>query len=113
MLFLVVLALVYVGRMFGYGMDLWAASGEQGAADRVARGQLSFTWGLLGAALGAAGLAALLRARWTAGLQLFGAAVLFVFAVQLGHAYNRSHPAPPPPPKPGYTPCYSGSGRCD
>ncbi|MFF2078474.1 DUF6234 family protein [Kitasatospora sp. NPDC058162] len=107
------LGIAYVVRMFGYGMDLWAAQGADGAADRVARAQLGFTWGLLCVALGLAGVASLLRARWTAVIQLLAALVLLAFALLLRHDWERSHPAPPAPLPSWYVPCYSGSGRCN
>ncbi|MGA5822960.1 DUF6234 family protein [Kitasatospora sp. NPDC094028] len=110
---LIVLAVVYLGGMFNYGMIQWGAASDSGSADRTLEHEQAFVRGLLAAAVAVAALAALLRARWTAGLQLFAAAALFAIAVQLGHTYDSNHPAPPPPPNPAYVPCYSGSGRCD
>lgn len=106
------LGLFYLLRMFSFGMDLWAAQGAEGAADRTARAQIGFTWRLMGVTCGFAGLAALLRARWTAAILVLAALVLSLFAAQQQHGWDRGHPAPPTPLPTGYTPCYSGSGRC-
>ncbi|MFC5647458.1 DUF6234 family protein [Kitasatospora cinereorecta] len=104
---------VFVGRMFAYGMDVWAAGGSPDVADQVSLAQMAFTWKVLIVSLLLAGVAALLRARWTAALQLVAVVLLFGLTVLLRHDFDRSHPAPPAPLNSGYTPCYSGSGRCN
>ncbi|MBO1418471.1 DUF6234 family protein, partial [Streptomyces sp. FH025] len=112
-LLVVAVAAVYVLRMFGFGMDLWAAQGAEGAADRTARAELTFTWHMALVSLGLAGIAAVLRARWTAALQVLALLALLGFAVLLRHDWDRAHPTPPPSPPAEYVPCFSGSGRCD
>ncbi|MFJ9692484.1 DUF6234 family protein [Kitasatospora sp. NPDC101183] len=71
-LLMVTLALVYVGRMFSSS----APEAARRTASQVAHAHLEFTWGLLLAVLCLAGLAALVRARWTAVLHLVAAGVL-------------------------------------
>ncbi|MFJ8628981.1 DUF6234 family protein [Kitasatospora sp. NPDC093550] len=112
-LLLLVMVLVFLGRMFAYGMDGWAAQGAEGVADRLDRARRTFVEGQLAVAVGLAGLAALLRAYRTAVLQLLAVVALFGIGVLMQHDYDRGHPAPPPPLPSGYTPCHSGSGRCN
>ncbi|MFE3505510.1 DUF6234 family protein [Kitasatospora sp. NPDC059146] len=107
------LGVFYLVRLFSLGMHAWAGQVTDGTADRTADAQLGFTWHLMGATFGFAALAALLRARWTAAVLVLAALVLSTSAAQQQHAWDRGHPAPPTPLPTWYTPCYSGSGRCN
>jgi Family of unknown function (DUF6234) len=106
-------ALFYVLRLFGFGMDLWAEQNAEGASDRILRAQLSFTWHMALVSLGLAAVAAVLRARWTAALQVLVLLALAGLALLMQHDWERSHPPRPAPLPSGYVPCYSGSGTCD
>ncbi|MEU4120392.1 DUF6234 family protein [Kitasatospora sp. NPDC028055] len=112
-LLLLALGVTYLLRMFAFGMEAWAGQGADGAVDRLARARLDFTWHLLCLALGLAGVAALLRARWTAAIQVLVALALSASVLLMQHDWDRRHPAPPAPLPSGYVPCYSGSGRCN
>jgi hypothetical protein len=111
---LIVEAAVFAWKFFAYGMQKWAAQGDAAEIDEIDLSLLDgIAWFLL-ATLILTGLAALARARWTAISQSIVTATLAVLLVLADHDYNRTHhPAPAPTPGVGYTPCYSGSGRCN
>ncbi|KIF02833.1 hypothetical protein PL81_27730 [Streptomyces sp. RSD-27] len=105
-------AAVFLSGLFGYGMEAWAAQGDQeriAAADLAGRQWMA---GFLVALLLSAVLAMVSRAPWTAASQLLAAAAVAALLVLAQHAYARSHPTPAPRPGPEYVPCHSGSGRC-
>ncbi|MFE1775389.1 DUF6234 family protein [Streptomyces sp. NPDC059008] len=109
----VVEAAVFLLAGFGYGMEVWAAQGEQARIDAVQLAQLAWMQYFFVAVVVCAGLAALFRAPWTVLSQLLAAGAVAVLFVLAQHDYDRSHPGPAPVPSAGYTPCYSGSERCD
>jgi hypothetical protein len=95
-----------------WGMAGWAADGSAAKVDAASLTGISHLRYLLVGALVCAGVAALLRAPWSAGSQLVIAAVLALLMVQAQHGYDRAHqPAHPPSPTPSVwvEPCYSGS----
>ncbi|MFI6765464.1 DUF6234 family protein [Streptomyces sp. NPDC050355] len=104
---------VFLLAGFGYGMEVWAAQGEQSRIDTAHLAQLAWTQHFFVAVIVCAGLAALFRAPWTVLSQLLAAGAVAVLFVLAQHDYDRSHPDPAPVPSAGYTPCYSGSGRCN
>ncbi|MEV5374405.1 DUF6234 family protein [Streptomyces nondiastaticus] len=112
LLFLVEAA-VFVAIDFGYGMEVWAAQGAQERIEAARIAGLAWTQRFLIATLVFAGLALLSRAPWTVLSQLLAAGAVAVLLTLAQHDYDRRHPDPPPAPNPAYTPCYSGSGRCN
>ncbi|MFI8875432.1 DUF6234 family protein [Streptomyces sp. NPDC055243] len=113
LLLLVVEVVVHVAGSFGHGMEVWAAQDDQARIDAAQRAGIAWTQYLLIGALVLAVLAALARAPWTMMLQLLAVAALTVLFVFSQHEYERTHPGPAPTPSAGYSPCYSGSNRCD
>lgn len=111
LLFLVEAA-VYVGKGFGDGMEVWAAQGDEARIDASRLASLVWTEHFLIVIVVLAGLATLARAPWTVLLQLLAAGAVAVLLGLSQHDYARTHPAPAPTPSAGYSPCYSGSGRC-
>ena len=69
---------------------------------------------IIGIALVITLVAAFLRARWTASLQLVGTVLLgLAFLSNLVFSPDNQPPAPAPTPSAySYSPCYSGSGTC-
>ena len=68
---------------------------------------------VIGIALVITLVAAFLRARWTASLQLVGTVVLgLAFLSNQAFSPDNRPPAPAPTPNAYYSPCYSGSGTC-
>ncbi|MFE0174316.1 DUF6234 family protein [Streptomyces sp. NPDC059002] len=112
-LLFVVEAVVFVAGLFGHGMEVWAAQGDQARIDAARLAGIAWTAHLLVAALVVAVLAALSRAPWTVVSQLLVAGTLGALLVVSQHEYERTHPGPAPTPRAGYSPCYSGSGTCD
>ncbi|MGK5547553.1 DUF6234 family protein [Streptomyces sp. URMC 127] len=112
LLFLVEAA-VFLGGLFDSGMEIWAAQGQEDRIEAARIAELAWTQHFLIATLVLAGLALLSRAPWTVLSQLLAAGTVAVLLMLAQHDYDRRHPAPPPPPNPAYTPCYSGSGRCN
>jgi hypothetical protein len=102
----------FVGSLFAQGMRAWAAQGE-GDPDSAQLQSIATTEHFLYAALALVVLAALFRAPWAMVLQLLVVCVLAAGVVYARHDYDRSHPEPVPAPSAGYSPCYSGSGRCN
>ncbi|MFF4250860.1 DUF6234 family protein [Streptomyces sp. NPDC001663] len=78
---------LFLWLAFGYGMEVWAAQGEQTRIDAAQRAELAMTQHFLLAVLALAGLALLSRARWTATLQLLAAAILAVLLADSQHAH--------------------------
>ncbi|MFC8128227.1 DUF6234 family protein [Streptomyces sp. NPDC057302] len=113
LLLLVVEVVVYVAGSFGHGMEVWVAQTDQARIDAAQRAGIAWTQYLLIGALVLAGLALLVRAPWTMMLQLLAVGTLTVLFVFSQHEYDRTHPGPAPTPSAGYSPCYSGSNRCD
>ncbi|TXS39586.1 hypothetical protein EAO72_37325 [Streptomyces sp. or43] len=110
---LIVEALVFGWTMFGYGLEGWAAQGRQEDIDEADLASIAFMQHFLVAVLVLFALAALARSPWTAVLQLLTAGAVVMMLVLTQHEYEQSHPGPAPTPSAGYSPCYSGSGRCD
>ncbi|HET6857740.1 MAG TPA: DUF6234 family protein [Streptomyces sp.] len=106
-------AVVYVGKSFGDGMEVWAAQGEEARIDASRFASLAWAEHFLVVILVLAGLAALARAPWTVLLQLLAAGAVAALLGVAQHDYDRTHPGPAPTPSAGYSPCYSGSGRCN
>ncbi len=98
---------------FGYGMEVWAAQGHAEQIEAARLAGLAWTQHFLIATLVLAGLALLSRAPWTVLSQLLAAGAVAALLTLAQHDYDRRHPAPLPPPNPAYTPCFSGSGRCN
>lgn len=112
LLFLIEVA-VYAGKRFGDGMEVWAAQGEEARIDASYLASLAWTQHFLVVIVVLAGLAALARAPWTVLVQLLAAGAVAALLVLAQHEYDRTHPGPAPLPSAGYSPCYSGSGRCN
>ncbi|MEV4927326.1 DUF6234 family protein [Streptomyces roseoverticillatus] len=112
-LLFIVEAAVFLGVLFDYGMEIWAAQGQEDRIEAARSAELAWTQHFLVATLVLAGLALLSRAPWTVLSQLLAAGAVAVLLTLAQHDYDRRHPAPPPAPNPAYTPCYSGSGRCN
>ncbi|WP_326657234.1 DUF6234 family protein [Streptomyces sp. NBC_00385] len=110
---LIVEVLVFGWTMFGYGMDGWAAQGNREETDEADLASIAFMQHFLIAVLVLFALATLARAPWAAVLQLLTAGAVAMMLVLSQHAYEQSHPGPAPTPSAGYSPCYSGSGRCN
>ncbi|MFJ2093508.1 DUF6234 family protein [Streptomyces sp. NPDC087901] len=110
---LVVEAVVFGWMMFGYGMEGWAAQGAREEMDESTLAGIAFMEHFLIGLFVLFGIAVLARARWTAILHLLTAGAVAALLVSAQHDYDRSHPEPAPTPSAGYSPCYSGSGRCD
>jgi hypothetical protein len=104
---------VFLLHGFGTGMEIWAAQGDVPRIEAAQRAELDWESYFLVAVLAGAGIAALFRARWTMILQLLAALAAGAMLVGGQHAWDREHPEPPPRPGPEYTPCYSGSGKCN
>ncbi len=104
---------MFLAVLFDYGMETWAAQGQEDRIEAARVAELAWTRHFLIATLVLAGLALLSRAPWTVVSQLLAAGTVAVLLTLAQHDYDRRHPAPPPPPNPAYTPCYSGSGRCN
>ena len=102
---------VFMWLVLGYSMRMWAAQEEQTVIDAELRAELTMMEWFLLATLLLVGLALVFRAPWTAALQVLAAMVILVLLTGSQHDYDRNHPVPVPPPS-GYTPCYSGSGKC-
>ncbi|WP_406510299.1 DUF6234 family protein [Streptomyces sp. NBC_00212] len=111
-LLFVVEAATGAGRLFSDGMEVWAAQGDQARIDASALADIAWTEHFLIVIVVLSAVAALARAPWTVFLQLAAACIVAVLLVSSQHDYDRGHPGPAPTPDPGYTPCYSGSGRC-
>ncbi|MET7485192.1 DUF6234 family protein [Streptomyces sp. NPDC005538] len=105
-------AAVFAWTIFGYGMENWAAQGNQDEIDATTLASISWTEHFLFVVLALAGLAALSRAPWTVVSHLLLAGIVAAVLGSAQHAYDRAHPAPAPTPRAGYSPCYSGSGTC-
>jgi uncharacterized protein DUF6234 len=110
-LFLVEVALC-AGKIFGDGMEIWAAQGDEARIDASRLASLVWTEHFLVVIVVLAGLAALTRAPWTVLSQLLAAGAVAVLLGLSQHEYDRTHPGPAPIPSAGYSPCYSGSGKC-
>ncbi|MFD9339689.1 DUF6234 family protein [Streptomyces sp. NPDC060028] len=106
-------AVVYVGKGFGDGLEVWAAQGDEARIEASRIASLAWTEHFLVVVLVFAGLAALTRAPWTVVLQLVAAGAVAALLALAQHDYDRTHPRPAPVPSAGYSPCYSGSGRCN
>ncbi|MEU6863485.1 DUF6234 family protein [Streptomyces sp. NPDC046876] len=104
---------VFLLAAFGYGMEAWAAQGNQERIDAARLADIAWMSHFLLATLVLAGLAMLSRARWTAVSQFLAAAAAAALLVLAQHDYDRAHPTPAPRPGPEYVPCHSGSGRCN
>ncbi|MGW0750729.1 DUF6234 family protein [Streptomyces sp. NPDC002587] len=109
---LLVEVVVYLGKGFGDGMEVWAAQGDEERIEASRLAGLAWTEHFLLVIVVLAGLALLFRAPWTVVLQLLAAGAVAVLLGLAQHDYDRAHPRPAPVPSAGYTPCYSGSGRC-
>ncbi|MFE4856677.1 DUF6234 family protein [Streptomyces sp. NPDC056670] len=111
-LLLMIEAALGVWKLFGDGMEVWAAQGDQTRIDASDLSGIAWLGHFLVVVLILAVVAALCRAPWTTVLQLLAAGAAGALLVLAQHSYDQHHPDPPPPPNPHYTPCYSGSGRC-
>ncbi len=105
-------AAVFLWVGFGYGMEVWAAQGKQARIDAAHLAELAWMRHFLIVTVVIAACALLSRAPWTVVSQLLAAGAVAALLVLAQHDYDRAHPGPAPAPDPGYTPCYSGSGRC-
>lgn len=110
---LIVEVLVFGWTMFGYGMDGWAAQGNREEIDEADLASIAFMQHFLIAVAVLFALAVLSRSPWTAVLQLLTVGAVAMMLVLGQHEYELSHPDPAPTPSAGYSPCYSGSGRCN
>ncbi|MER5279037.1 DUF6234 family protein [Streptomyces sp. NPDC002809] len=110
---LVVEVLVFGWTMFGYGLEEWAAQGAQEQMDEAMLAGIAFMEHFLIGLFVLLAIAVAARAWWTAVLHLLAAGAVAVLLVSAQYDYDRSHPDPAPAPSAGYSPCYSGSGRCD
>ncbi|WP_329263077.1 DUF6234 family protein [Streptomyces sp. NBC_01478] len=103
---------VIVWKVFGDGMAVWAAQGEQDRIDAANLASIAWNQQFLYVALALVGLAAVSRAPWTVVSQLLVAGLLGAMLANAQHVYDVEHPAPAPTPTVLYTPCLSGSGTC-
>jgi Family of unknown function (DUF6234) len=96
---------VFLFRSFVADFTLTPLTAAQSAqATQVLR---HWTLGICLAALGCALVAALVRARWSAGIQLFAAVLLGL--LYLPGPRQATPGSPTPAPTAYYSPCYSGS----
>ncbi|MEV6482973.1 DUF6234 family protein [Streptomyces sp. NPDC051576] len=105
-------AAVFVWTMFGYGMTVWAAQGEQDRIDAATLASITWTEHFFYVVLALAALAALSRAPWTLVSHLLTALLLAALFTGAQHDWDLAHPDPAPTPSAHYTPCLSGSGEC-
>lgn len=111
LMLLIAETLVFLWTMMGYGMEGWAAQGRREEIDEATLASIAFLEHFLIAVLVLFALAALARSPWTAVLQLLTAGAVTMMLLFSQHEYEQSRPAPTP--NADYSPCYSGSGRCD
>ncbi|MET7573682.1 DUF6234 family protein [Streptomyces sp. NPDC005492] len=105
-------AAVYAAKMFDYGLENWAAQGNQDEMDTATLASISWTQMCVYAVLALAVLAALSRAPWTLVSHLLLALLLTTLLGGAQQDYDRAHPSPTSTPTVRYSPCYSGSGTC-
>ena len=99
--------------VFSYGMENWAAQGDQDGIDAAALGEIAWMKVFLCVVLALAVVAALSRAPWTLVSHLLFALLLGALLTGSQQDYDRAHPDPTPTPTVHYVPCFSGSGTCD
>ncbi|WP_438483584.1 DUF6234 family protein [Streptomyces sp. S186] len=93
--FLLETAWLVLDWMFGLGLDVWAAQGDEERIDAADLAHVERVWVLLIAVLALAALAAIFRARWTAIAQLLVALLAGGVLMVAQHQWDHRH-APPP-----------------
>ncbi|MEU8685913.1 DUF6234 family protein [Streptomyces sp. NPDC048611] len=84
-----------VDWMFGLGLKVWAAQGDQERIDAAALAHLGRVWVLLVATLALAVLAGVFRARWTVIAHLLVALLAGGVLAVAQHQWDISHPPSP------------------
>ncbi|MEV0265463.1 DUF6234 family protein [Streptomyces sp. NPDC050617] len=90
-LFLLEIAWLVLDWMFGLGLEIWAAQGEQGQIDAATFAHIGRVQVLLISALGMAVLAGVFRARWAAIAQLLVALLAGGVLVTAQHQWDSGH----------------------
>jgi len=94
LLFLAETAWLVVDWIYGYGLDVWAAQGEQAQIDAAALAHIGRVRTLLIAVLVLAVLAAIFRAPWTVTAHLLVALLVGGALSTAQQAWDRSHTPP-------------------
>ncbi|MFG2137615.1 DUF6234 family protein [Streptomyces sp. NPDC048650] len=94
-LFLLEIAWLVLDWIFGFGLEVWAAQGDQVRIDAAGLAHIGRVWILLVAVLTLAVLAGVFRARWTVITHLLVALLAGGVLVVARHQWDNSH-APPP-----------------
>ncbi|MFG2359739.1 DUF6234 family protein [Streptomyces sp. NPDC048521] len=94
-LFLLETAWLVLDWIYGYGLEVWAAQGEQARIDAAGLAHIERVRMLLIAVLLVVVLAALFRARWTVIAHLLMALLVGGSLAAAQHEWDHSH-APPP-----------------
>jgi hypothetical protein len=103
-LFLLETAWLVLDWMFGLGLEVWAAQGDQARVDAATLAHINRVWVLLVAVLILAVLAGLLRAPWTVIAHLLVALLAVLVLVVTRHQWDTDHA-----PSPG---CIRYSANC-
>ncbi|MFJ3336056.1 DUF6234 family protein [Streptomyces sp. NPDC086766] len=94
-LFLLETAWLVVDWIYGYGLEVWAAQGEQAQIDAAGLAHIGRVRVLLIAVLVLAVLAAVFRARWTVIAHLLVALLAGGSLAAAQHEWDHSHTPPP------------------
>ncbi|MFJ8022411.1 DUF6234 family protein [Streptomyces sp. NPDC096311] len=94
-LFLLETAWLVVDWIYGYGLEVWAAQGEQAQIDAAGLAHMGRVRMLLIAVLILAVLAAIFRARWTVIAHLLVALLAGGSLTASQHEWDHSHTPPP------------------
>jgi hypothetical protein len=104
MLFLLETAWLVVDSVFGLGLEIWAAQGDQARIDAATLTHIDRVWVLLVAAAASAVIAGLFRAPWTVVVQVLVALLALSMVVAGRHQWDTDHT-----PSPG---CVRYSASC-
>ncbi|WP_046494130.1 DUF6234 family protein [Streptomyces odonnellii] len=94
-LFLLEIAWLALDSIYGFGLEVWAAQGDQARIDAAGLAHLGRVRMLLIAALILAVLAGIFRARWTATAQLLAALLAGGVLVAAQQEWDNSHSLSP------------------
>ncbi|OLZ59441.1 hypothetical protein AV521_45260 [Streptomyces sp. IMTB 2501] len=94
-LFLLETAWLVLDWMYGYGLEVWAAQGEQAQIDAASLAHIGRVRMLLVTVLILAVLAAVFRARWTVTAHLLVALLAGGSLMAAQHEWDHSHTPPP------------------
>jgi hypothetical protein len=90
-LFLLETAWLVLDWMFGLGLEVWAAQGDQARVDEATLAHIDRVWVLLVAVLILAVLAGLFRARWTVIAHLLVALLAGLVLMVTQHQWDSDH----------------------